>query len=77
MSDGTDPKPPRSKYTMDVAAAAEYLELSVDSIYRLVQGKKIPHARKGQVKGIVFSHAELEEWIRSNGVKLEDMERRP
>lgn len=49
--------------TMDVAAAAAYLKLSVPTVYGLTSRQLIPHYRRA--RRLVFVKSELREWLES------------
>ena len=44
---------------------AQYLRISKDEVYRLVERLEIPHTRIFKRKGIRFHPGEIEEWARS------------
>ena len=48
-----------------VADVAQYLRISRDEVYRLVERLEIPHTRIFKRKGIRFHPDEIEEWTRS------------
>jgi len=45
---------------MKVREVAEYLGVSVGTIYNYVSKRKIPHSKKG---GLKFSKSEIDEWM--------------
>lgn len=49
------------KNTLDVKDAADYLQVSTDTIYDMVRKKEIPHFRVR--RRIFFSKNTLDEWI--------------
>ncbi len=46
------------------AEVAQYLRISKDEVYRLVERLEIPHARIFKRKGIRFHPDEIEKWAR-------------
>ena len=48
---------------LTIDKAAEFLHLSVPTIYGLVHESKVPHSKKG--KRLYFFKTELEEWIKA------------
>lgn len=54
--------PPR---TLDVKEAAEYLHISVDRLYHIID--EVPHHKIG--KKLLFSERSLMKWIKSNEEK--------
>jgi excisionase family DNA binding protein len=54
---------------MRVPAAATYLKLSRNQLYRLVEAKRIPHIRKGLTgKAIIFDREALDRWMEESEV---------
>lgn len=47
--------------TITVYETAEYLGLSVDMIYKLVRGNRIPHIRIG--RRILFKVESIDQWL--------------
>jgi excisionase family DNA binding protein len=45
---------------------AEYLRISREEVYRLVQRLEIPHTRIFRRKGLRFRPEEIEEWLSSH-----------
>jgi excisionase family DNA binding protein len=50
---------------LDVAGAADLLDVSTRTIYRLVKEQKIPHARVG--RKLRFHKSSLVQWIATGG----------
>ena len=58
---------PQAVELMTIAQAAEFLNLSVQTLYGKVCHKEIPVSKKG--KRLYFYKSELEDWIRSGKKK--------
>ena len=58
---------PQAVELMTIAQAAEFLKLSVQTLYGKVCHKEIPVSKKG--KRLYFYKSELEDWIRSGKKK--------
>jgi len=58
------PLPPEQNELWDVKQAAEFLLLSVPTIYGLVHKRSIPHSKRG--KRLYFRKDDLLKWIESN-----------
>ena len=60
-----DDRPPRGQLWL-VDDVAQYLRISTNEVYRLVERSEIPHSRIFKRKGIRFHPGEIEEWLRSD-----------
>ena len=59
------------KRFLDVRQTAEFLNVSVHLIYRMVEMKRIPHTRIG--RKLLFDLKRLERWIEENSCEPDDL----
>ena len=52
---------------------AQYLRISTDAVYRMVERSEIPHTRIFKRRGLRFHPEQIEAWVRSGG-KAENTE---
>lgn len=65
----TDEKVRKGKDLLSIEEAAEFLNLSKPTLYRLVSERNIPFAKKG--KRLYFSKERLTEWVESGEVRTQ------
>ena len=61
---------PEREKPLSVPEAAEFLNISVNSIYKLTRTKTIPHMKKG--KSIYFLKEELIDWLKQGRKRTVD-----
>ena len=67
---------PESDKLLTVKQTAEYLNLSVASIYRLISQRTIPHKKIPGQKRVYFIKSEIDSWIDENSRKtVKEIER--
>jgi len=54
---------------LNISEAGSLLDLSVNTLYKLVQGRKLPYSKKG--KRLYFQKDELLAWVREGRKKTE------
>lgn len=59
------------KKMLTLQEACGYTGLTKSTLYKLTSSKSIPHYKPGG-KMIFFDRSELEDWLRSNRVEVED-----
>lgn len=59
------------KKMLTLQEACNYTGLTKSTLYKLTSSKSIPHYKPGG-KMIFFDRSELEDWLRSNRVEVED-----
>ena len=62
-----EPPEVNGKDLLTIDEAAEFLNLSKPTLYRLVSERNIPHSKKG--KRLYFSKERLTEWVESGEVR--------
>lgn len=58
---------------MNVKETAEYLQIHKITLYRIIKAKKIPHLRLGDGGKILFSKAEIDDFLCENGKYRKDL----
>jgi excisionase family DNA binding protein len=70
-------EPLQSSVLLSPAQLARNLGLSVFTVYRLAESRKIPHFRLGSGHGCIrFDPAELDRWLQGQHVAAKDETRR-
>jgi excisionase family DNA binding protein len=58
------------KRYLEIRELAEYLGISVNTIYSWISQRKIPHKKLGRL--VRFSVEEIDEWVKQNSVVTHD-----